>query len=274
MKKLITLCIIIGLSSCHVQKEIPSHSATQKSENTIHFTKSDYGLIFTKLIVNNEPVKAMIDFGDPNIVQLSSKFVNQQSLPVTKANGIMMDLNGNEFQINEGIIKNIKVGNLNYENIKFSSSPGEMESVSKQINTEFNAVVGWGYFKQYFFELDYKNQLFNLSKEKFEISKSEYTTAYESDGSYLKMPVSINGNIIYAILDTGSPVSVIDKNYILENKIEKYNSKIGGKPITINYYEEDLSVLSDLNVKAIIGGDIMSQYKIYIDPFQKTINLQ
>jgi len=270
MKRLLVLIIAITLSACHAQKKI-GNPVSSISQNTIHFTKSDYGLIFTELIVNGKTVNAMIDFGDPNIIQLSSTFVDQENIIVTKKEGTkMLDINGNEFQVNEGTANQVKIGEQTYEKINFSSSPGEMESVSQQINTEFNAVVGWGYFKQYYVYLDYKNQFFKLQKQKFDISKKDISTQYKSDGSYLKIPISLNGNLINAILDTGSPVSVLDADYAIKNNIEKFDSKIGETKVDISYYTEDLSVLNTLDVKAIIGGDVMSQYKIYIDPFLKT----
>ena len=143
---LIIVCLMVGCKS---------HKENNKlEENYIAIEKSDYGLIFTTIEVNGKKVKAMVDFGDPNILQLSSSFVESQKIKVKKIDAIAKDMAGNTFEINEGTAEEVVIGKWKETNLKFQSSPNEMESVSKQINTEFNAVIGWGYFSQYYTTID------------------------------------------------------------------------------------------------------------------------
>ncbi len=128
-----------------------SQTVTEKKlPNSIIFEKTNYGLIFTNILVNGKEVKAMIDFGDQHYLQLSSTLVGRLGLAIEPAGYQVADVYGNTYDVNQGTLNKLKVGNWQNESVEFTSQAGEMESVSEQIGTEFNAVVGWGYFKEYF----------------------------------------------------------------------------------------------------------------------------
>ena len=146
MKPYLAILVFISLFSCKdPQKRTGTHPLLTPP-NVINFQKSNYGLLFTTISVNGTKVKAMIDFGDPNVLQLSSSFVASKNIIVKKTKSVAKDLFGNTFEIHEGVAKEVIIGNWEHTNIEFSSSPNEMEAVSKQINTTFNAVVGLGIF--------------------------------------------------------------------------------------------------------------------------------
>lgn len=202
---LIIVCLMVGCKS---------HKENNKlEENYIAIEKSDYGLIFTTIEVNGKKVKAMVDFGDPNILQLSSSFVESQKIKVKKIDAIAKDMAGNTFEINEGTVEEVIIGKWKETNLKFQSSPNEMESVSKQINTEFNAVIGWGYFSQYYTTIDYKENRFELSKKNTSKGIIQFSTNYNKNSNYLSIPITINNSKQNFILDTGSPLTMIDSSF-------------------------------------------------------------
>lgn len=239
--------------------------------NTIHFEKSPYGLLFTDVEINGQKVKAMIDFGDPNYLQLSSSLVSRQEIQVKKTKAVAMDVFGNSFDINKGIVKTVKIGNNTESNVEFSSSPNEMESVASQINTEFHAVIGWGYFKTYFTEINYANNTFTLTKEEPIGEEYLFHTPFDKNSNYLNIPVHFNQSKANLILDTGSPVSVIDSSYYQEKKLQSTDVSLGGKEVDLDFYIQNLSVLKSLNANGILGGDFLGKYTILIDPFEKTL---
>ncbi len=76
------------------------------------------------------------------------------------------------------------------------------------------------------------------------------------------------------ILDTGSPLTVIDSSYYYKNKLNDFNFKIGDQSQTIKPQIQNLEILKQLNAIGIIGGDFMTKYKIRIDPFKKQISFK
>jgi len=260
--------------SCKTTNQNTESTIIKRSSNQIDFEKSDYGLIFTTIQVNGKKVKAMIDFGDPNMLQLSSSFVKNEKIDVKKSNAIAKDVQGNTFKINDGIVSEVIIGQWKHKNIEFSSSPGEIESVSSQINTKFDAVVGWGYFSQYFITMNYNENLFLLHSEKPTITNSNFITNYEKNSNYLSVPIEIKSKKVNLIIDTGSPLSVIDSTFYYKNKIEEFIFNIGDEEISLNIEIQDMPILSQINAVGVIGGDFLMKYNIYIDPFEKEITFE
>lgn len=241
----------------------PEHE--KQSHNVIKIEQSDYGLIFTEIIVNQKKVKAMIDFGDPHVLQLSSTLVENAKITVESTNAMMADIAGNTFKLNKGVAKEVIVGNWKMDDVKFASAPGEMESVSEQINTEFNAVVGWGYFADKYTVVDYKTNQFEVYLKKPTFKKAVFETTYDKSSNYLLIPAELNQQKISLLMDTGSPVTVIDDELYKKKKMQL---KVGNKKVDVRLEKQDLSVLEPLGAVGIIGGDFIQQYRMLIDPFE------
>lgn len=266
IKTFISITFICFLTSIHINGQDKTNN-----ENIIHIEKSNYGLIFTDIQINGGNVKAMIDFGDPNVLQISSQFVINEGIQVEKTNAVAKDMFGNTFDINKGIANEVVIGNWVDVNVEFSSSPNEMESVAKQINTKFEAVVGWGYFSKYYTEIDYKSNIFKLYWEKPENKKVLFSSLYNKNSNYLSVPVMINSKEENLIIDTGSPVTVFHSEFYNENGRENLSFDIGNKSFSLEPQAQDLSILKQLNAVGIIGGDFLVEYKVLIDPFGKEL---
>jgi len=257
--------------SCNNNNQNTTTLEKKETSNHIYFEKSDYGLIFTTIEVNGKKVKAMIDFGDPNVLQLSSSFVEKEEIEVSKSKDIAKDLFGNTFEINEGVANEVIIGEWKNLKLQFSSSPGEMESVAEQINTNFEAVVGWGYFSQYYIEMDYQSNKFQLFKNKPTYKHIDFTTVYNKNSNYLSIPIELKSEKVNLIIDTGAPYSVIDSTFHHDIKIDNFVFKMGDKSIALPVQIQDFPMLKQLNSIGIIGGNFLAQYKIHIDPFEKNI---
>jgi len=239
--------------------------------NPIDFEKSPYGLIFTTVKVNGTDVKAMIDFGDPNILQLSSRFVEREGISVAPSNAIAQDMYGNTFEINQGIAEEVRVGDWKKNDIQFSSSPGEMESVSEQINTQFDAVVGWGYFSQFYIEMDYKQNKFLLHKKKPTLGAVYASTVFNKSSNYLSFPVEVQSEKVNLIIDTGSPTSILDSTFYHSSELKEFSLQFGNQTLPLDFELIDFPMLKQLDAVGIIGGDFLENYIIHIDPFENRI---
>ena len=274
MKYFLALLISASLFSFNLSEKKTKTTEVTSDKNIIHFEKSEYGLIFTNISVNGKSVKAMIDFGDPNVLQLSSSFVKEEQIDVQKTNAIAKDVFGNSFEINKGVAKEIMIGQWKNNDVEFLSSPNEIESVSKQINTTFNAVVGWGYFNNYYTQIDYKASTFIVSKKHEFDDTIIFKTSFNKNSNYLSVPVSINDSTANLIIDTGSPISLIDSSYYHQRKFKDIVVKIEQKEVPLDLKTQDLRILKQINAHGIIGGDFLNKYKIIIDPFKKQLSFK
>jgi predicted aspartyl protease len=236
--------------------------------NHIVIERNQYGFIFTNLEVNGQTVKAMIDFGDPSTIQLSSSFVEKNNIPVEATNAQAMHMDGSTFSINQGVVEQVKIGTWEHKDVEFKSSPGDLESVSTQIGTTFNAVVGWGYFNKYFTQMNYADNSFIVSKSKPKMKDSLLRKSYDKTSNYLSVSIELDEQEANFILDTGSGYSLIDSSYAEKIGLEALNLELGDKALPLNLMKHDLSMLKQLNAVGIIGGDFLQEYKILLDPFE------
>jgi len=168
--KVCLFCILVILV-CLQNKQ----GVGQTAETKISVEKSPYGMLFTQIELNGHEVKAIIDFGDPSRFQISDSLVSLLNIPVRSTNKMAMDILGNQYPVNDGIIDSIKIGEMIVKNDSFSSSPKEMKIISQQINTHFDAVVGWGFFSDYYVKMDYHNNTIGIG-----FSDSSYGTISRS----------------------------------------------------------------------------------------------
>jgi hypothetical protein len=234
--------------------------------NQIHFEKSDYGLIFTSIQVNGEEVRAMIDFGDPHKLQLSSTLVERLEIEGKKTNYQISDIHGNLYDVYRGEIPELRVGSRSEQNVEFTYQVGEMEAVSRQIGTEFHAVLGWGTFRDSFTEIDYRNGVLTLSQNPPPSRNGDFRVPFRRDANQLLVPARINGEKQNLMIDTGSPVTVVDSNRNLTTPDGLLRFQLAEKELKLKAYSQDLSVLADLGVAGILGGDFLQQWIVTIDP--------
>ncbi|MGF1556871.1 aspartyl protease family protein [Paucihalobacter sp.] len=242
--------------------------------NKIFFEKTDYGLIFTNIRVNDKDVKAMIDFGDQHKLQLSSTLIDQLNIETEKAGYQVSDVYGNNWDVKNGTAQKLVVGTCEENNVEFSSQDGEMESVSQQIGTEFNAVLGWGYFKKYHTEIDYSASLFTLYDGKITIENEVFSVQFQKEANQLIIPAIIDNHKVNFMIDTGSPVTVVDSLELQKIDNQDFVFSIGGEEFKIKAYPQDLSVLADLGIKCILGGDFLKNWKIIIDPEHNVLHFK
>ncbi len=247
------------------------HKTNDLEPNTIAFEKTDYGLIFTTITVNEKTVKAMIDFGDQHKLQLSSTLIDELTIETEQAGYQVSDVFGNTWDVQKGTVRKLVVGAWEEYSVEFTSQKGEMESVSQQIGTEFHAVLGWGYFKDYFTEIDYSASLFTLYNLNHSVNDELFKVNYQNDANQLIIPATVYGQHVRFMIDTGSPVTVIDSSFNGTIDDDTLKFTIAKNDFEIKVYSQDLSVLADLEVVCILGGDFLSHWKVTVDPVNSAL---
>ena len=137
---ILIISIFIALISCKTEKK-------EVKSNKIQFEISEYNLLFTKVEIKDKEYTALIDFGDFADFQLSTKLIAELNLETEKSVIIMSDINGSEYALEKGTIDELKVGDKIEQNVSFFSANNEIDAVSKEVGTDFQVVIGFGYFK-------------------------------------------------------------------------------------------------------------------------------
>lgn len=278
-KHIFTISILIILFSCKREnKEIKS--------DKIQFDISEYNLLFTKVEINNKEYTALIDFGDFADFQLSTKLITELNLKTEKSDVIMSDINGNQYILEKGTIKELKVDGKIENDITFFSANNEIETVSKEVGTDFQVVVGFGYFKSKDFKLDFVENYIEFINPK--IDGTNFFVPISNDYGYLissfKSSANENVNLLF---DTGTPISKIDLNLFPINLKDstvnfqktKFPSKLldlksSNQRITLNMENSDISELEPLGVIGIYGVNDMIGKVFAYNALEKNIRIK
>lgn len=261
--------MLLGIASMTSPETVKT---TDPDSNRISFEISDYGLIFTTIQVNGSEVKAMIDLGDQHELQLSSGLVEKLGIESEKTNYKVSDIHGNLWDVYKGEIEEFAVGNWKEQKMEFTFQVGEMEAVSQQIGTDFDAVLGWGFFKNFITEIDYINGHMTLHKDPPSRGSDSFQGPFRRDADQLIISVQIDGSNHNVMIDTGSPVTVVDSDLAQSISGDIFRFKLHGQPVELKAYSQDLSVLADLGVVAILGGDFLQQWTVILNPLDSVIH--
>ncbi|MEE4331540.1 MAG: hypothetical protein V2J10_11775 [Wenzhouxiangella sp.] len=252
----------------------------------LEFENTLYGLLFADIEVAGEPVRAMIDFGDPHVLSLSGTFVDAQGLAAEPTGETMMYADGTSFQRLEGRVASAIIGGQHLNSVSFGSAAGEIESVAEQVGTPFDAVVGWGFFGARAFILDYASGRFEFGIDSCP-SEAESTAKRQAGHSYLIVDGRIESKTMSFLIDTGHPINVIEQTTIDSNDgsavtIEHIAGTVDGLELELQlgewrravpFQRTDLSVLRPLGVQAILGQPFLETLKICHDPDSGKVSL-
>ena len=235
----------------------------------INFEISDYNLLFTKVEINGKAYTALIDFGDFAEFQLSTKLIEELGLKTEKTDILISDVNGNQYALEKGSISELKVGGITEKNITFFSAKNEIDNVSKQVGTDFQIAIGFGYFKSRNFKLDFQENTIEFLNSTTE--SNNFTSTVNKDyGYFIGTFKSIDNQPVNLLFDTGTPISKIDLNQyqsqlkdstvVFQNTAFPSNLlklKSGNETIILNMENSNLNELKPLNVIGIYGVNDM-----------------
>ena len=260
---------LLLLCSCKVKSKVVN-------SDKIKFEISEYNLLFTKVEIGENEYAALIDFGDFADFQISTNLIAELQLETEKSEIIMSDINGNQYALEKGTIEELKVDGIIEKNVTFYSANNEIESVSQEVGTEFQIVVGFGYFKSKDFKLNFVSNTIEFVKSTNE--KTDFSISVNDDYGYLIGEFqSITNGSFNLLFDTGTPISKIDLKLFPKNlkdstvtfldtefpsKILEVKSTL--KSIILNLEHNDISELEPLGVVGIYGvNDMLDKVFLY-----------
>lgn len=242
---------------------------TMTKTQNIKFEISDYNLLFTEVEIGDKVYTALIDFGDFAEFQISTKLIAELGLRTKESDILMSDINGEQYALEKGIIKKLKIGGKIEEDVTFYSANNEIDAVSQEVGTNFQVVVGFGYFKSKDFKLNFVTK--NIDFLNSRGSETNFTFPINTNLDHLIGKFStITNESVDLLFDTGTPISRIDTNLLSatlrDSTVEFLNSSFPTKTLylessnetlILNMENSDVSELEPLGVVGIYGVNDM-----------------
>ena len=181
----------------------------------------------------------------------------------------MSDIDGNQYALEEGILHQIKIGDKIENNVTFYSANNEIDAVSQEVGTDFQVVVGYGYFRSKDFKLDFVTKTIEFLNPN--VIDANFAFSKNTDYGYLIGNFVSNENEkVNLLFDTGTPISKIDtKRFpasLKDSTVKFLNTEFPSKllkiksmnqTMTLNMESSDISELEPLGVVGIYGVNDM-----------------
>lgn len=275
-----TLILLLALVS--------SLTAEPADAEVLKFDKSPYGLLFADIVVNGVPVTAMIDFGDPYVLQLASSFLDEHGIAVEPTGQYAFYADGTQFEMKEGTVEVVEIGGQRLLDQTFGSAAGEIDAVAEQVGTPFRAAVGWGFFGSRTFLLDYSDRAFRMDLEVCPAGETGRVKREPGD-RYLIIEGRVANRDARFLIDTGSPVNAVHTD--LANEVTEHGTpasiphaagmvpgttmmlSLGELQLEATFEHSDLSALEPLGAQAILGAPFLSMVRLCHEPGRAELQL-
>lgn len=251
----------------------PSHAATVH-KNAIQI--SPYNLIFTKIRINGQEVLALVDSGSFRTVELSSTLSQDLKLSLTETTKVARRYEGKDFHLKSGRIDSLAIGDYEKRNVEIDVIEGDIENISKQVNTNFEAILGWGFLSQYYTLLDYENLSMQFSESPITLGNEKLSLNYLVVNNVPVVKGFIENQPVNLLFDTGAPMCNIDLSITSAPKGEKVSKDvvIEKNKFPLEWRVKDLSAIKkSLDSVAVIGNNFLKSYAVYFDTKNKVIHL-
>ncbi len=252
----------------------PSSYAATVYKNAIQM--SSYDLIFTKVKINGKEVLALIDSGSFRTIELSSTLAQELKIPLVETTKIARRYEGKDFYLKSGQIDKLSVGNYERQKVAIDVVEGDIENISKQVNTNFEVILGWGFISQFYTQIDYRNLSMQFSESPLEFNKDKLNINYSVVNYVPVIKGIIDNRAITFLFDTGAPMCNLDVGIAGAPKNEKISKElqIENNKFLLEWRVKDLTAIKkSLGTDAVIGNNFLKNYTVYFDTKNKVIHL-
>jgi hypothetical protein len=237
---------------------------------------SSYNLLFTKVKVNGMEVLALIDSGSFRTVALSSTLALELKLSLTETQKVARRYEGKDYYLKQGRLNSFTIGDYQKRAVEVDVVEGDIENIARQVGTDFQVILGWGFLSQYYTLLDYKNLSMQFSETPLAMGKDKLSINYSVVNNVPVIKSVIDNQAVNLLFDTGAPMCNIDISIAGAPKGEKVSKEalIEKNGLQLEWRVKDLSAIrKSLGCAAVIGNNFLKSYAIYFDTGNKIIYL-
>jgi Aspartyl protease len=243
------------------------------------FELSDYNLLFTRVKINGQEARALIDSGNFRAVQLSSTLAQSLKLALTKTDETPRHHEGKDLSLASGRIDSLAIGDYERRDVEVGVIEGDVEKIAAQVGTKFDVILGWGFISQFHMLLEYKRRSMQFSARPLAAGASAFSLKYSVVNRAPVVRGSVgpgNAEEVNLLFDTGAPTCSLDLDLANAPKGMKVSRDLtlAERRIPLEFRAKDLTVIKkSLGCVGVIGNNLLSQYAVYFDPDAKMIHL-
>jgi hypothetical protein len=272
----LTLCLfavsLAGGSAAHAQGS-PASRRVYRSE--LQLLPSN--LIFAKVKINGREALALIDSGSARAIELSPRLARELNIALTEdQTRRFKGHDGKPFYAKNGVINSLVIGDYEAGNRNVEVIEGHIESITGQVKTDFDVILGWEFLSQSYLVVDYKHLSLMFSDSPIDLGRSQISIKYDVVNYVPIVRGLFSEDEVRLLFDTGAPTCAIDAGYAKAQAGEKVTEQLSlaGSKISVECRVKDLSVIgSSLGCVGVIGNNLLKAYAVYVDHQNRIIHL-
>ena len=246
--------------------------------NQVSLEISDYPLLFAPVRINGTPVQALIDTGSSSSVRLSARLAQALGLVlVTDARSVVQALDGRRLAVQRAAVDTLAVGDWVESNFEVEVAGNRIESISAQVGTSFDAILGWGFLSRRNFMLDYRRRVLRFSESPQQPAPKSVPIAYTVVNRLPVVAGLWDQRPLKLLLDTGAPMCNIDTLFagVPTGEIVLKDLILGSMNLPIQWRVKDLAVTRQaLGSAGTLGNNLLRQYAVFVDVRNRLIYLE
>jgi hypothetical protein len=229
---------------------------------------SSYPLVFTDIEINGVKAKAMIDTGAFMPFQVSGTLAKRLELKLQPTGMKMSRLNGATLELMRGRVGSLSIGNYTARDVDVNVAEGNIESVSKQVNTPYDVIIGWGFLSKYYLTLDYRHKKLGFAEQEPHAAPGSAVPFRTFHGAPL-FDATVDGKPTVVLFDTGAPTCNLDLPSTKgdPSHLESHQLQASQLNLKLDFRPRNLEpIKKGLGAGAVAGNNLISLYLINIDP--------
>jgi hypothetical protein len=231
------------------------------------------GLIFLTIEVNGRAAKALVDTGSVRGLQLSSALAGALGLAAVPTGRTTERYDGAHALLGTRV-SILALAGLELADVEASVSPGDIETISRQIGEAFDAILGWPLLGARPFVIDYAGRTLELRDER---GAAGIVLPLEVGRALPVTAGSLAGEGLTFLVDTGAPHCNVDVSLAggaePGSRIE-LPFEVGGRAFTTSFRVRDLAPMTrGVGARAVIGHRFLAAYRFVWQPEAGAIRL-
>jgi hypothetical protein len=235
------------------------------AQTDIPLTISAYDLPFVTVAINGRQTKALVDTGSFHAIEISGRLADALGIATEDAaNSTAQRYRGGPMKFRSAKVA-FALGEIRIPAASADVAYGDIENISRQVGTDFDVILGWGFLGQRPLTLDYGKGVLRFAASAAGGLELSYTDTK-------RVPVisgMLNGQPIALLLDTGAPMSNIDPILTgaqLGDRLVRAIA-LGADTLQVRFRVKDLTViLRALGCGAVLGNSLWRQGIVSFDP--------
>jgi hypothetical protein len=183
----------------------------QVADDGIPIAVSPYPRPFVPLAVNGRAATALLDTGSMRGLQISARLREEAGLRANTRAGTTQRYDGGGRDVFAGVADEVVLGSHRAVGELVHVAPGDIERITGQVGTSFDAILGWPFLSRFDVAIDYRAMRLRLDGD---AGAGADASAWRlATDPTLRVPVvtgGVAGRELRLLVDTGSPTSRLD----------------------------------------------------------------